>query len=205
MTSATICSSAQRRRSRTAIQGAVRRYNSSNAARSPAATSRTRCSSSGSPGAGAFLTDLTPARRRPRTCRFSLSHDPRHMSGGAYFGPAIAQRAEFLSSAWGRGTVPSAGTRQVRPGRSTASTCTRMAAVIPPSLTSILPHGRRHGTAVTHAAHRLWTAVRRCAAFLARARAPSARGSPPRHVRDCDTALVAHARTGRGPSCQHRC
>ncbi|SOD84999.1 hypothetical protein SAMN06272765_2397 [Streptomyces sp. Ag109_G2-15] len=121
------------------------------------------------------------------------------MSGGAYFGPAIAQRAEFLSSAWGRGTVPSAGTRQVRPGRSTASTCTRMAAVIPPSLTSILPHGRRHGTAVTHAAHRLWTAVRRCAAFLARARAPSARGSPPRHVRDCDTALVAHARTGRGP------
>lgn len=71
MTSATICSSAQRRRSRTAIHGAVRRYSSSNAARSPVAASWRRRSSSSSPSAfGAFLTDLAPACRPARAAGF---------------------------------------------------------------------------------------------------------------------------------------
>ncbi|MDQ1047206.1 hypothetical protein QFZ76_005442 [Streptomyces sp. V4I2] len=64
MTSATICSSEQRRRSRTAIHGDVRRYNSSNAARSPLATRRTSRSSSAS--ANVPCRDLTPDRRPGR-------------------------------------------------------------------------------------------------------------------------------------------
>lgn len=52
MTSATICSSTQRRPSRTASHGDVRRYNSSNAARSPFAKDGAGAQQNGREGEG---------------------------------------------------------------------------------------------------------------------------------------------------------
>ncbi len=77
----------QRRRSRTAIHGDVRRYSSSNAARSPLATSRTRCSSSSSPDV--FLTDLTPARRQAWTPGFPSDVTP--VTCGVPGSPALSE------------------------------------------------------------------------------------------------------------------
>ena len=75
ITSATSSSSEHRRRSRTASQGEVRRYSSSNALRSPRATRRTRASSSMEVTATILRSHLH--RRRPTMIRFSSPCDRR--------------------------------------------------------------------------------------------------------------------------------
>ena len=121
MTSATICSSAHRRRSRTAIHGDVRRYSSSNAARSPLATSRTRRSSSNS--CSAALTDLTPARRPARAAGFPLDVIPVTPSGGA---PRWALLPQGFSHAAGSAASRCTGSGSASPAMSAMVTPSRI-------------------------------------------------------------------------------